>query len=101
MTVPPTRQSGEKKPRKPQTDAQLANLKGGSRLGKPNKVTTALKDMILGALDKAGGEAYLARQANENPASFLTLVGKVLPLQLAGHDGGAIQFILSADDVTL
>ena len=57
--------------------------------------------MILGALDKAGGEAYLARQANENPASFLTLVGKVLPLQLAGHDGGAIQFILSADDVTL
>lgn len=96
-----TRHSGEAKPRKPQTAAQLANLKGGSRLGKPNKVGATLKDMILGALDKAGGEAYLARQAVENPASFLTLVGKVLPLQLTGEGGGAIQFILTPDDVTL
>lgn len=57
---------------------------GGSRLGKPNAVTKALKDMILGALDDAGGQAYLARQAEENPGPFMALVGKVLPTTLAG-----------------
>ena len=33
--------------------------------------------MILGALDDAGGQAYLMRQAEENPTAFLTLIGKV------------------------
>jgi hypothetical protein len=52
---------------------------GGSRKGRPNKATKALKDMILGALDRAGGEAYLVEQAKKNPNAFLALIGKVLP----------------------
>ena len=40
--------------------------------------------MILGALDDAGGQAYLERQAEENPGPFLTLLGKVLPTTLSG-----------------
>ena len=32
-----------------------AHLTGASRKGKPNKVTKALKEMILGALSDAGG----------------------------------------------
>ena len=52
----------------------------------PNKVTGALKDMVLQALDGAGGVAYLQKQATENPTAFLTLVGKVLPMQI-GADG--------------
>lgn len=36
---------------------------GGSRKGVPNKLTADLKAMILGALDKAGGEKYLLTQA--------------------------------------
>lgn len=59
---------------------------GGSRKGIPNKNTKALKDMILGALSDAGGQAYLTRQANENPGSFMQLVGKVLPTTLASAD---------------
>jgi hypothetical protein len=31
------------------------------------------------------------RQAEEKPAAFLTLVGKVLPLQVTGEDGGPVQ----------
>jgi hypothetical protein len=38
-----------------------------------------LRDMILGALDDAGGQAYLAEQAHQNPVAFLTLLGRVLP----------------------
>lgn len=64
---------------------------GGRVKGKPNKNTTALKDMILAALDGAGGMNYLRRQAVENPGPFMTLVGKVLPLQVTGANGGPIQ----------
>jgi hypothetical protein len=35
--------------------------------------------MILGALDDAGGQAYLAEQAHQNPAAFLTLLARLLP----------------------
>lgn len=52
--------------------------------GTQNKATKALKEMILGALDEAGGEQYLARQALENPGPFLALIGRVLPTTLAG-----------------
>lgn len=63
----------------------------GRPKGLPNKTTTLLKEMILQALDGAGGVAYLQRQADENPGPFLTLVGKVLPLQVTGEAGAAIQ----------
>lgn len=65
---------------------------GGSRKGKPNKLTADLKTMILGALGKAGGEKYLLGQAKTNPNAFLSLVGKVLPMQVTGRDGKAITF---------
>lgn len=57
---------------------------GGSRKGRPNKATKVLKDMILQALDGAGGVEYLRARANDTPGPFLTLVGKVLPLQVTG-----------------
>lgn len=44
-----------------------------------NKTTKALKEMILGALNDEGGQAYLSRQARENPVAFLALLGKILP----------------------
>lgn len=57
---------------------------GGRKKGTPNKQTAAIKDMIVQALDKAGGVDYLLSQAEENPNAFMALVGKVLPLQLQG-----------------
>ena len=70
--------------------------KGGGRpKGVPNKTTALLKDAILAAATKAGGRegliGYLETQARANPQSFLPLLGQVLPLQLTGEDGGAIQ----------
>ena len=62
---------------------------GGRVAGTPNKFSADLRAMILNALSEAGGEQYLARQANENPGPFLTLLGKILPTQLAGDGGGA------------
>lgn len=64
---------------------------GGRVKGTPNKVTGDLKAMILGALDKAGGLDYLAQQAVDNPGPFMALVGKVLPHQVTGADGGPVE----------
>ena len=66
--------------------------KGGSRKGVPNKVTKELKDMILGALDQSGGVDYLQERANDprTASAFLTLLGKVLPMQVTGEGGGAV-----------
>lgn len=47
--------------------------------------------MILTALHDVGGAQYLARQAELNPVAFMGLVGRVLPLQLAGHEGGKLE----------
>lgn len=71
--------------------ANLTNAGKGRPKGSQNKATKALKDMILEALNKKGGIEYLVEQADANPTAFLTLVGKVLPLDVnASHDGKII-----------
>jgi hypothetical protein len=66
----------------------------GRRKGVPNKNTTLLKEAILEAATQAGGKAglvgYLFTQATTNPNAFMPLLGKVLPMQVTGEDGGAI-----------
>src|SRR5689334_23950904 len=81
--------------------------KGGKRAGagrpkgSPNKFTKALKDMILEAADRAGGEggtvAYLERQAVGNPGPFMALLGKVLPTQLTGDPENPIEHKVQSD----
>lgn len=81
---------------------------GGRPKGIPNKMTMTLKEMILGALNDAGGKEYLASQATANPGAFMTLVGKVLPIEtkseLTGANGGPIaqsfvvKFVNSSED---
>ena len=66
----------------------------GRPKGSRNKTTALLKDAILKAATAAGGGdmvAYLQVQAAENPGPFLSLLGKVLPLQISGPNGGAIR----------
>lgn len=66
------------------------NAGKGRKKGVPNKVTAAVKDMVLQALGNAGGVQYLEQQAKDNPTAFLTLVGKVIPLQVSGEGGGPL-----------
>lgn len=69
--------------------------RGGRQKGTPNKLSGTLKEMILGALTEAGGMDYLVQQSEDNPTAFLTLVGKVLPMTVAGEDGGPLQIIVN------
>jgi hypothetical protein len=55
------------------------NAGKGRPRGAANTMTRSLRDMILGALDDAGGQAYLAEQARENPVAFMALLARLLP----------------------
>lgn len=69
----------------------------GRPKGVPNKTTQLLKDAILKAAEQAGNKvgddgmvSYLEVQATENPGPFMSLLGKVLPMQVTGAGGGPI-----------
>lgn len=69
---------------KPKTKAR-GRLDGvGRAKGTPNKTTAQIKEMVVQALHEAGGVDYLVQQAKKNPKAFLALLGRVLPLQVAG-----------------
>jgi hypothetical protein len=87
--------NGNLKPTKKKPRGKPFQPGGAAGPGRPpgsvNKTTKALKDMILGALDRVGGEKYLAKLAIENSSAFAGLVGKVLPttLQASETNGGS------------
>ena len=64
---------------------------GGRQVGTPNKITANLRDAIMHAFDTVGGENYLVKVARENPQTFCMLLAKILPVQITGKDGGAIE----------
>lgn len=72
---------------------QAGNRGKGRQKGVPNKVTGALKDMILTALNNKGGVDYLERQADDNPVAFMALVGKVLPMTVAGDTDNPLKVV--------
>ncbi len=68
---------------------------GGRQKGTPNRMSKALKDMILGALEARGGQKYLELQADKNPVAFLNLLGKVLPTTLQGDRDNPLKMNLT------
>lgn len=65
--------------------SNLTHAGKGRQKGVVNKVTRELRTMVLEALEGAGGVDYLIARAEDQPAAFLSLVGKVLPLQVNAH----------------
>jgi hypothetical protein len=82
-----------------QSTVKPPNAGKGRKKGVPNKTTALLKDAILQAATQAGGEdgmvGYLLEQAREYPKGFLPLLGKVLPMQITGEDGGALTVVIN------
>ncbi len=106
MTPPLPYQPGTPAP--PPPKKSLASGAAGRPAGAANKVTRALKDAILYAAAEAGDRfaeqalkdqgreiegglaGYLTVVATTDVKSFCALLGRVLPLQLTGEDGGPL-----------
>lgn len=86
----------ESKEEQPKKGVNRGNAGKGRPKGSANKENKALREMILQALDDqpGGGVEYLKIQATDNPTSFMTLLGKVLPTTLAGDPTKPLQFEL-------
>ena len=72
----------------------------GRPKGSQNKTTALLKDAILQAAQNAGNKvgsegmvSYLEKQADENPGPFLALLGKVLPMTIAGDKDNPVNVV--------
>jgi hypothetical protein len=73
--------------------------KPGRQKGAINKNSALLKEAILKASELAGEDGrgkgatvgYLKRLAIDHPPAFAQLLGKVIPLQVTGEDGGPIR----------
>lgn len=68
--------------------------RGGRQKGTQNKTTTMIKDAIIQAGTNAGNGdlvEYLTEQAKKNPTAFMTLLGKVLPLQVNADIGVEVE----------
>lgn len=69
---------------------QINNPKGRPK-GSKNVATKELREMILSALTKVGGEEYLIKQARDNPSVFMSLIGKILPKDINNKIEGTIK----------
>lgn len=80
----------------PKVSPNRGNAGKGRPKGAANKFNREVKEMILEALDGAGGIEYLTERAHDpkTAAAFLTLVGKVLPLQVTGANGGPMEAVI-------
>ena len=85
------------------TKSNLPGAGPGRPKGIPNKTNGAIKDMILTALSDAGGSDYLLERANDpkTAAAFLGLVGKVLPMTIAGDPANPVQQVVRVELVPM
>lgn len=81
----------------------------GRPKGSVNKTTAMLKEAILGAATSTGFDGkgkdglmgYCAFLATTEPKAFATLLGRVLPMQVTGEDGGPIKSVTRVELVAL
>lgn len=84
-----------------QRPKKVMPISKGRPKGTPNKTTALLKDAILKAAEFAGKKlgkegddgltSYLIEQAEKEPVAFMSLLGKVLPLQVSGDKDNPLQ----------
>ncbi len=64
----------------------------GRKRGVPNKLTAHVREAVENAFSALGGEDYLVKVAKEDPRTFCTLLGKILPTQVDAQVDQPIQY---------
>lgn len=66
----------------------------GRPKGSLNKTTASAKAALIAAFDKLGGVPSLVEWGKNNPSDFYRLWGKMVPTEVSGPDGGAIEHVV-------
>jgi len=69
----------------------------GRPKGSPNKITTDVKQAIVKAFDAVGGHEYLVGLATSDPKAFCTLLGKTVPVSVAGDQQNPVRITMTID----
>ena len=64
----------------------------GRTRGVQNRTTAAVKEAILRAFDKVGGEDYLVDLARKDHKTFCTLLGRILPRPVTDEEAELMEF---------
>ncbi len=80
----------------------LDRSKTGRAKGTPNKTTALIKEAIIRAAEAVSEDmqgkgkltGYCKFLARTEPKAFAQLLGRILPLQVTGEDGGALQVVV-------
>lgn len=84
----------------PKLGPNRGNAGKGRPKGSVNKITASVKDAILRAAEAQPGGmvGYLTAQASENPVAFMSLLGRVLPMDVTNSDSSLrpVEIILVA-----
>jgi len=64
---------------------------GGRKKGTPNRTTASAREAMSLAFEGIGGVGALQTWALENQTEFYKLYGRLIPQEITGKDGGAIE----------
>ena len=81
-------------------ETQKREKSGGRKKGTPNKTTAVLKSAIMESFDKVGGVEYLVQVAQEDPKSFLSLLGKLVPSEIKAELSTTDKVVVTVRDFT-
>ena len=74
---------------------QKGHTKLGGRKPGGSKAQINLRNAILGALEAVNGVEYLTKVARNDPRTFCSLLGRVLPLQIAGDPTNPVRYAVT------
>ena len=75
----------------------MTNRGRGRPNGAKNKINVRVTEAIEKAFQDVGGAKYLRKVAEEDPKTFCTLLGKILPREIKGTlEGGLVLNVISA-----
>jgi len=77
--------------------ARVSNLRGpgpGRPKGTSNKLTTAFKDAVLNVYRDLGGDTAFLAWGKKNGTEFYRICSRLIPHEVSGPGGAAIQLAL-------
>jgi hypothetical protein len=72
-------------------------IRSAHRRGRESAGGSDVRQVIMEAFSILGGAEYLRKVATEDPKAFCALLGKLIPVKVAGDEGNALVLRVAVD----